>query len=63
MIPNDDLIRAKESVAKRKIHAPTGAEGVRIPVGQRMVEKMVPMIAIVRDLKETPLSDWKLEIS
>lgn len=32
MIPNDDLIRAKEAVAKRKIHALKGAEDMRIPV-------------------------------
>lgn len=36
---------------------------MRVPVGQRQVDKMVPMIAIVRDLKETPLSEWKLVIS
>ena len=32
-------------------------------MGQRQVDKMVPMIAIVRDLEETPLSEWKLTIS
>lgn len=63
MIPNDDLIRAKEAVAKRKIQTPSGAEGMRIPAGQRQVEKMIKMAPIVRDLKETPLSEWKLVIS
>lgn len=63
MIPNDDLIRAKEAVAKRKIHATIGAEGMRIPAGQRQVENMIKMAPIVRDLRETPLSEWKLVIS
>lgn len=64
MIPNDLLIRAKESLARKHVPTPpVGTEGMRVPGGQRLVQKMVAMAPIVRDLSETPLTDWKLNVS
>ena len=63
MILNNELIRAKKSIAKSKLSTPSGTNEVRISMGQRQVEKMVPMVPIVRDLRETSLADWKLLIS
>lgn len=64
MIPNELLIRAKESLARKHVPVPpVGTEGMRLPGGQRLVQKMVAMAPIVRDLSETPLTDWKLNVS
>ena len=64
MISNERLIAAKTAIAQKATRiSPTGTEWMRLPVGQRLVQKMVPMASIVRDLTETPLADWRLSIS
>ncbi len=62
-IYNEALLRAKESVAKRKALPKSSLSDSRVPEGQRRVPAMVAMAPIVRDLEETSLSEWKLTIS
>lgn len=64
MIPNELLIRAKESLARKHVPVPPiGTEGMRLPGGQLLVQKMVAMAPIVRDLSETPVAEWQLRVS